>query len=114
LGKVDAFPAGGGSAEKTDNQEGSAIVMTEQRKIVKGGFRATLALIIAMIAIITSVVAYNHDGENNAMREQIDKLKATVQDVKNETSQRLDQVRQETASALQNLGKSLKGEKEQK
>jgi hypothetical protein len=90
------------------------IVMAQEKKVVKGGFRATLALIIAVIAIIISVVAYNHAGQNNAMREQIDKLTAAVQDVKHETSQKLDQVRQETASALENLGKSLKGEKEQK
>jgi predicted PurR-regulated permease PerM len=88
--------------------------MAQETKIVKGGFRATLALIIAIIAIIISVVAYSRTGENSAMRAQIDKLKATVQDVQNETSQKLDQVRQQTASALENLGKSLKQEKEQK
>jgi gas vesicle protein len=86
--------------------------MAEEKKVVKGGFRATLALIIAIIAIIISIFAYNNTSENNSMRKQIDNLKATVQQMKNETSQKLDEVRQQTANALENLGKSLKEEKE--
>jgi gas vesicle protein len=87
--------------------------MAEEKKVVKGGFRATLALIIAIIAIIISVIAYNHTGENNSMRQQIDNLKATIQQMKNETSQKLDEVRQQTANALENLGKKIKEEKQQ-
>ena len=87
--------------------------MAEEKKIVTGGFRATLALIIAIIAIIISIIAYDHSSENNTMRKQVDNLKATVQEMKNETSQKLDDVRRQTADALENLSKKLKEEKKQ-
>ena len=32
--------------------------MAAEKKVVKGGFRATLALIISLIALILSLIAY--------------------------------------------------------
>ena len=82
--------------------------MSKEAKIVKGGFRATLALIVAIIALIISWMAYNRTGGKDDMRTQINNLQATIQKLKDETSQKLDKVREETSNTLEKLGESLK------
>ena len=46
----------------------------EKTKIVKGGFRATLALVISIIALILAVMAYNSVGRGVDLNDQIKDL----------------------------------------
>ena len=50
--------------------------MADQTKIVKGGFRATLALIISIIALILSFVAYSSPARDEGLNPQIKSLQA--------------------------------------
>lgn len=83
--------------------------MSPETKVVKGGFRATLALIISIIALIVAIAAYNRTGGNLNMNHQIGELKTKVENLKQDTSQKLNNLRQETGKAIQNLGQQLGG-----
>jgi len=87
--------------------------MAQGTKIVKGGFRATLALIISVIALILSLLAFNSTGKEEDLRARIKELQGTIEVMKQETSKRMDILRNETADTLEKLGKDLKKEKEQ-
>jgi hypothetical protein len=56
--------------------------MSAETKVVKGGFRATLALIISIVALILAIVAFNQ----------------------------MSKVRDETAKALEKVGIGIKKE----
>ena len=45
--------------------------MAEPTKIVKGGFRATLALLISIIALILSILAYNRTSDQSTFSTEI-------------------------------------------
>ena len=82
--------------------------MAEQTKIVKGGFRATLALIISIIALVLSILAYNRTGDQNTLNAQINNLQTKMNEVKKETAEQLDKIRQETGQVLEKIGKAMK------
>jgi len=82
--------------------------MSSEQKVVKGGFRATLALLISIIALILSLMAYNRTGGDADLTAQITELKARMEKMKEETSETVDRVRQETADALENIGQALR------
>jgi len=84
--------------------------MSNDRKIVKGGFRATLALIVSIIALIVAIVAYNRTGGEAHFKAQIKDLQATIKALKAETSDTVTKVRQETAKALEKIGIEIKKE----
>ena len=86
--------------------------MTQETKIVKGGFRATLALIISIIALVLAFLAYSSPGKEEDLRARIRDLQATMENMKEETSKKMDKLRGETADALEKLGKSIKKEEE--
>jgi hypothetical protein len=67
--------------------------LTSEKKVVKGGFRATLALIISIIALALSLMAYTRTGNQGKL--------------KSDTSENLEKVRAETGQALEKLGKSI-------
>jgi len=95
--------------------------MSNEKKIVKGGFRATLALIVSIIALILAIIAFNRTGGEADLRAQISNLQAKMKTLRTETSERVNKVRQETAKALQKIGieiekeeiKKEEGEKEE-
>jgi hypothetical protein len=87
--------------------------MAQETKIVKGGFRATLALIISVIALILSFLAYSSTGKEEDLKARIKELQGTIEVMKQETSKKMDTLRNETADTLQKLSKSLKKEEEQ-
>lgn len=87
--------------------------MAQETKIVKGGFRATLALIISVIALILSFLAYSSTGKEEDLRARIKDLQATIEVMKQETSKKMDTLRSETADTLEKLSKSLKKEEGQ-
>ena len=86
--------------------------MAAERKVVKGRFRATLALIISLIAIILSVIAYNRTSTEADLRGQIKELQTRMDKMKQDTSAKLDKVRQETANTLEKMGQVLKKKEE--
>jgi hypothetical protein len=91
--------------------------MPQETKIVKGGFRATLALIISIIALILAIMAYQSTGKDPDLNARIKDLQGKMENMKQETSKKLDKLRNETAGALEKIGKSMKkeeGEQENK
>jgi len=86
--------------------------MAQETKVVKGGFRATLALIISVIALVLSFLAYSTTGKEEDLRGRIKELQGTVEAMKQETSKKLDMLRSEFADTLKKLSNSLKKEKE--
>ena len=87
--------------------------MAQETKVVKGGFRATLALIISVIALILSLLAYSSTGKEEDLKARIKDLQATIEVMKQETSKKMDTLRSETADTLEKLSKSLKKEEDQ-
>ena len=84
--------------------------MAQETKVVKGGFRATLALIISIIALILSIIAYQSSGKEATLNERIKDLQAKIENIKQETSKKIDKLRNETADTLGKIGKSIKRE----
>ena len=82
--------------------------MADERKVVKGGFRATLALIISIIALILSIVAYNSTGREEDLRARIKNLQTKMEGMKQESSKQIDKLRGETANALEKLSNAVK------
>ena len=90
-------------------------------KIVKGGFRATLALIIAVIALVFSIISYQRTGGMRGVNDQIKALQKKTDSLKKETVQQMEKLeektkklKQETGEALEKLGKTLKLEEVRK
>jgi hypothetical protein len=84
--------------------------MSAETKVVKGGFRATLALIVSIIALILAIIAFNRAGGEANLNVQIRDLRTRMEKMKQETSERVNKVREETAEALEGLSKTLKKE----
>jgi hypothetical protein len=82
--------------------------MTAEKRVVKGGFRATMALIISLIALILSFIAYNQTSTEADLKGQIKELQTKMDKMKQETSTKLDKVREETANTLEKMGNALK------
>ena len=70
----------------------------EPTKIVKGGFRSTLALIFSIIALIFSLLAYYQTTDQTKYQTEIKELKEKLENVKKDTSELVSKIRQETAS----------------
>ena len=91
--------------------------MPQETKIVKGGFRATLALIISIIALVLALMAYQSTGKDSDLNARIKDLQGKMENMKQETSKTLDKLRNETAGALEKIGERMKkeeGEQENK
>ncbi|MEJ2586396.1 MAG: hypothetical protein P8165_02205 [Deltaproteobacteria bacterium] len=85
--------------------------MAEPTKIVKGGFRATLALIIAIVALILSIMAYTSSTNDKGLDAQITHLQETMKNMKAESGAKLDKLREETAKTLDKMSEALKMKK---
>jgi gas vesicle protein len=82
--------------------------MAKETKVVKGGFRATLALIVSVIALIVSVAAYSSTLREEEMRDRIRDMQTSLERMKEESSRQIDRLRDETANALERLGEAVK------
>jgi uncharacterized membrane protein (DUF106 family) len=87
----------------------------KMQKIVRGGFRATMALIIAIIALIFSIISYQRTGGMGGLKDEIKALQGKTETLKKETIQQVEKLeektkklKQETGEALEKLGKTLK------
>jgi len=88
--------------------------MAEEKKNVRGGFRATLALVISIIAVILALVSFSRSGVEHDLQSRIKDLQVKLEAMKKESAERVDRVREETAEALGRLSEKLKaGETEQ-
>lgn len=79
-------------------------------KVVKGGFRATLALLISIVALIVAIIAFNRTGGQADLNAQIKDLRTKMEKMKKETSEKVSKVREETAKALEKVGIGIKKE----
>lgn len=84
-------------------------------KIVKGGFRATLALIVAVIALILAIISYQRTGGLVGLNDEIKALQKKTDTLRNDTIQKVEKLeektkklKQETGEALEKFGKTLK------
>ena len=82
--------------------------MAPEKKVVKGGFRATLALIFSLLALILSLIAYRQTSTEADLKGQITELQTRMEKLKQDTSMKLDKVREETADTLEKMGQALK------
>ena len=82
--------------------------MAKDTKIVKGGFRATLALIISIIALILSIVAYTSTMREDQFNARIKEMQTSMDRMKQESSKQIDKLRDETGKALEKLGNVVK------
>ncbi|MGD9045061.1 MAG: hypothetical protein PVG06_15190 [Desulfobacterales bacterium] len=84
----------------------------EPTKIVKGGFRATLALIFSIIALIFSVMTFNRSTSQIEYQTEIKELKEKLEIVKKETTELASKIRQETANAIKKMGIEIQKQEE--
>jgi hypothetical protein len=75
---------------------------------ITGGFIATLALIISIIALVMAYIALERTGGDKDLDFQLRDLKTRVEELKEETAKRVDDIREETADALERIGKAMK------
>lgn len=84
--------------------------MSAETKVVKGGFRATLALIISIVALILAIVAFNRTGGQADLNAQVKDLRTKMERMKQETAEKMSKVREETTKALEKVGIGIKKE----
>lgn len=82
--------------------------MSDERKIIRGGFRATLALVISVIALILAAIAFERTGGKHDLNVQVQDLQTKIKQMKQETAKRVDTIREQTADALEKIGKAIK------
>jgi predicted Holliday junction resolvase-like endonuclease len=82
--------------------------MSAETKVVKGGFRATLALIVSIIALILAIVAFNRTGGQGDLNSQIKDLQTKMEKMKQDSAQQVNKMRDETAKVLEKLGQVIK------
>jgi len=82
--------------------------LANEKKVVKGGFRSTLALIISIIALVFSLLAYNQIRSQKDLNRELKSLQKKLQELTAETSEKLEKVKADTGEALEKLGKSVK------
>jgi len=82
--------------------------MAETTKIVKGGFRATLALIISIIALAVSIGTYASSTKEQELNDRIQTLRGTIEKMKAESAEQLNKLRNETAATLEKMSQAIK------
>lgn len=80
--------------------------MTE--KIVVGRFRANLALVLSIIALAISLVAFHRAGSQSGLKAEIENLQKKMAEVREETAERVENMRKDTKRVFDKLGNSLK------
>jgi membrane protein insertase Oxa1/YidC/SpoIIIJ len=82
--------------------------MSDEKKIVKGGVRANLALLISIIALILAIIVFNQSGGKADLQAQLKELKTKMEGIKRETSEQMGKLREETANTMEKIGKAIK------
>ena len=81
--------------------------MAKEKKTIKGGFRSTLALLIAIIALILSIMAFNRTGGQADLENRIKNLNEKIKTIKEETSVQMKKVLKATGEGLEKLSKDI-------
>jgi hypothetical protein len=84
--------------------------MEENYKAKKGGFTATLSIIISIIALILSIIAFNRTGADLDLKKQIKELQTKLENVKQESASRLEKIRKDTADTIERLSQAIRKE----
>ena len=89
--------------------------MEEKKVIVKGGFRANLALLISIIALILSIVAFQRIEGQGDLEARIKNLNEKLKTIKQESADRMNKVIQETKKGLEKMSIEIekKGSKQE-
>ena len=82
--------------------------MTTERNIVRGGFRATVALLISIIALILALMAFDRAGGKHDIDAEISDLQTRIEEMRRETAKKVDGIRKDTATTLDKIGKAIK------
>jgi hypothetical protein len=102
--------------EKWDRQKQDLLprrrTMAKETKVVKGGFRATLALIVSVVALIVSVAAYTSSLREEELSARIRDMQTNLERMKEESSKQIERLRDETGNALERLGDAVKKKQE--
>jgi len=86
--------------------------MAEPTKIVKGGFRATLALVISVIAFFISIFAYTTSQNEKDLNARLQDFQSKFEKMKAESAEQIKNLRDETAKALEKMSNAVKNDKE--
>ena len=89
--------------------------MAEKTVIVKGGFRANLALLISIVALILSIITFQRIGGQADLEARIKNLNEKLKIVKQESTDRMNKVIQETKKGLEKMSIEIerKGRKQE-
>ena len=82
--------------------------MSNEKRIVRGGFRSTVALLISIIALILAIMALERSGGNNNLKAQIQDVQQRIEEMKRETAKRVEDMRQETSDAVERMRSAIK------
>jgi len=85
--------------------------MSPETKVVKGGFRATLALILSIVALIFALIAFQRTGGQTEVDARVQELQRKMEKMRQETTERVNKVRQETKQTLEKFGIDVKKDK---
>jgi hypothetical protein len=84
--------------------------MSDEKKVAKGGFRANLALVISIIALIMAIVAFTRTGGQPDLDARVEELQTRMDKMREETTERVNKIRQETKKALEKVGIGIRKE----
>lgn len=79
-----------------------------------GGFKSTLALIISIIALVLSYLAYSSSQDETDLEKNMKDLQTKVEGIKKESAKQITKLRGETANALDKLSEKVKSKKGEK
>lgn len=88
--------------------------MSAERTKQVGGFRSTLAFIMSLVALVLSFLAYTGAKDESQLTGHIEELQTKLDKMKAESAQKIDELRNETSEALNNMSKSIKVKREGK
>jgi hypothetical protein len=86
--------------------------MAEPTKIVKGGFRATLALIISIIAFFISIFAYSTSQNDKDLNARLQDFQSKIEKMKTESAEQINNLRNETSKALEKMSNAVRNDKD--
>jgi hypothetical protein len=61
-----------------------------------------------MLALAISLIAFNQAGNHRGLKVEIENLQEKMAEVKEETADRLERIRQETGQAFGKIGEAIK------
>ena len=85
--------------------------MSAKRRREPGGPLTVAALILSVIAVVLSAMTYVSSEQRVAQEVCGDELQAMLETVDQESDQRIDELRGETATALNRIRKEIRSER---